>query len=62
MRNGSTVLQADSATDAADGSATCATVFGDVPSLTSNTGDFDFTSVNFTDSSVFPYPGQPSGS
>ncbi len=47
--------------DAADtsGAAACdVSLFGPVPSVSSNSSDYDFSAVNFTDASVVAYPGQ----
>jgi hypothetical protein len=38
--------------------ASCDTVFGAVPSATSNAGDFDFTKVNFDDATPADFPGK----
>ncbi len=51
----------DQASDSTDPSSTCNAAFGPVPSLSSNEGDFDFAAIDFSDSSIVPYPGMPAG-
>jgi hypothetical protein len=36
----------------------CDPAFGPVPALDSTTGDFDFSAVDFTDATPYPFPGQ----
>jgi hypothetical protein len=42
----------------ANGATACASEFGAVPDTNDATNDFNFTTVNFTDTSVVPFPGQ----
>jgi hypothetical protein len=57
--NGNTIVAGEAYVGAA-GPDTCDPIFGAVPSPDNNTTDFDFSTINFTDSSIVPYPGQPS--
>jgi hypothetical protein len=48
-----------STAQAGDTGTPCSAVFGAAPTPDSAAGDFDFSSVNFDDASVVPYPGRP---
>jgi hypothetical protein len=60
LEQGNTVVRAES-DSTGPASTTCNSAFGPVPSLTSTTNDYNFGAINFSDASIVPYPGQPSG-